>query len=51
METRVSDFGAPDCPMCIGLSGAPSVKWGQVGPGKALPLRRNPRAQSSVDEF
>jgi hypothetical protein len=33
----VSSLGAPDCPVCTGLSGAPSARWGQAGPGEGFP--------------
>jgi hypothetical protein len=36
-ENRVSGLGAPDCPVCNGLSGAPSARWGQAGLGEGFP--------------
>jgi hypothetical protein len=44
-EIRVYVLGAPDCPMRP-LSSGPG--WLGEGPS---PVRRNPRAQGSVDEF
>jgi hypothetical protein len=35
---------APDCPVCTGLSGAPSAKWARLAQGKASPEQKNPRA-------
>jgi hypothetical protein len=40
IEVRVSGLGAPDCPVCTGLSGAPSVRWAQVGQGKGFPMQK-----------
>jgi hypothetical protein len=40
IEVRVSGFGAPDCPVCTGLSGVPSARWGQDGPRKGFPVQK-----------
>jgi hypothetical protein len=33
----VSSFGAPDCPVCTGLSGAPSASGASLAQGRAIP--------------
>ena len=33
----VSGLGAPDCPVCTELSGAPSARWVQAGPEEGFP--------------
>jgi hypothetical protein len=47
----VSGLGAPDCPVCTGLSGAPSARWGQDGPGEVFSPTENSRAPVSERNF
>jgi hypothetical protein len=37
IELGVSGRGAPDCPVCTGLSGAPSVSGASLAQGRPLP--------------
>jgi hypothetical protein len=45
MRIRVSVLGAPDCPMCTGLSGAPSDSGASLAWEELIP-RKNPRTMS-----